>query len=381
MWIGQGVDVLSICSPSWRAWFATRRLMCITQKRSARIVTLVSGTGIVSRGAVAWLCALFAVTTAQAQVLLPISPLEFDAPVLPPQFMVAAPWSMREPALLPPHTLEEKDRAHGGREYRLEVGAAYQDVSGTFGSLNLGNGQTGAIDFAGDVKTVQAHLSVTGDDAVFFGAMGLYEEMDFKSFVQNRAGVAPYGKWVVPVNSRVGFNLVGMIYYCDNSVDSRLSSRQFTGYSSRGAGVSAALHFDAREVFRSVTLEQGGVGNIQPVGSLAFSYQHQSDDAERQVVYQQRVVDEAGAQRVLRLSGNIGTRLRERSIVMIAAEYVSDQSDYGGALQSAADHYTTLGATVARLFARSWRLTGGATRVFGHDVDVSTWHLNIENTF
>ena len=381
MWLGQGVDVLSICSKSRRALFANRRMKCKTHLRPALAESLVNGACMILRGAVFWLCALFAVTTARAQVLLPISPLQFDAPVLPPQFMLAAPWSMREPSLLPPHTLEEKSRAQGGREHRLEFGAAYQDVSGTFGSLNLGNGQTGAIDFAGDVKTVQAHVSVTGDNAIYFGAMGLYEELDFKSFVQNRAGVMPYGKWTVPVNSRVGFNLVGMVYYCDSSVDSRLSARQFTGYSSRGAGVSAALHFDAREVFRAVSVEQGGVGNIQPVGSVALSYQHQSDDAERQVVYQQRVVDEVGAQRVLRLSGNIGTRLRERSIVMIAGEYVSDQSDYGGSLQSAGDHYSTLGGTVARLFARSWRLTGGVTRVFGHDVAVSSWHLNIENTF
>lgn len=320
------------------------------------------------------------ISTVHAQVVLPVSELKYDAPVLPPTLWATTAMVTRHLALLPGQTLLDKSVEQQHRPYNINAELNYQKTAGDFGQLNLGNSNVSAIHFDGDVYAGYVEFSAQRDD-LQLGAVGAYESFDLAGFAQQRVGVMPYAKWLLPIGSETSFNFVGTLYYYDNDVTSHLAPRTFAAYRTLGASVSAALQFDTRYTYKAVTVMQDSPGWYSYMGSLALTLQMQSDDAERQVVYQQDVVDEVRDQRLLILAGNIGARLYERTAMMLVGELGKDMSHYDGTLSSAADHYTRLSWKITRTLSPRWSVQAGIGKTFSHDVDVTEMRLSTSANF
>lgn len=327
------------------------------------------------RNAVTLACAMVAATAVQAQVILPVSALNYDAPTLPPMLWPTTDTVTRDLALLPGRTLIEKNADQQQPPYTVGVVGDYRKTAGNFGQINLGNSNINPIGFDGDVSALHVDLEMQRDD-LLFGVQGVYEELDISGFAQRRQGLMPYGQWLMPINPQLSFNLLGTLYYFDNKVDSRLAPRTFSDYRTLGGSVSAALHFDTRYTYKAVTVAQNSPGWYSLMGSMAMTLQVQSDDAHRDVVDDQNVVEEVRDQRLLIFAGNAGVRLYERTALMLVGEYGQDLSRYGGALTSADSNFAKLALTLTRTLSPTWNVQAGLGRAFGHDVQETAFHLS-----
>lgn len=322
---------------------------------------------------------LVLVTSAQGQVVLPISSLQYDAPTLPPSLWPTTPWVARDLALLPVRTLEQKNAEQYQRPYHISVRGEYQDVSGTFGRLTLNNTTAADVSFEGDNYSSSILLS-TKKDSLDFGAISAYEAFDLSSFSQQRLGIMPYVRWMTPLGQRTSLNLLSVIYYFNNTVDSHLAPREFSDYSTMGAGLSAALHFDTRYAYKAVSIARDTASDMTYVGSVAMTLQVQSDDAKREVVYQQNVVDEVDKQQLLVLAGNVGVRLQDRAAIVLAGEYGSDLSDYDGSLSDVDSNFMRVSLKYIRTLSADWNIQGGVSRVCDYDVEVTGIQISLSTT-
>jgi hypothetical protein len=325
---------------------------------------------------------LLAAPLAQSQVVVPIAGLKYDAPVLPPTLWATTVVVTRELALLPLRTLAEKANSAFDRPYRWEVLGGYQRPSGQFGSITVDNGSDGVrpISFQGDVYSAQ--LRFAGQwQALSFGLIGGFDDIDVQSFAQQRLGAMPYGRWTIPLGTRVRLSLLGTFNYFDNQLDSHLAPREFSDYASVGGSFSVALHFDTETAYRAVTVTEDGRGSVSLMGSVALTYHLQSDDAKRQVVYQQTVADEVDNQRLTVIAGNIGMRIGENTAMMIEGEYATDLSDYGGSLTAVDDGYGRVNISLKRTIGSVWEFNGNIGRTVGHDVDVSEVLVSVARAF
>lgn len=320
-----------------------------------------------------------AMTNVHGQVVLPISPLQYDAPSLPPSLWPATNIVTRDLALLPVKTLEDKNSEQYQLPYHFNFAGAYRDAQGNFGRLTLANSTAADISFDGDIYSGSFDFS-TQRDTLLLGAMVSYEDLDLSSFSQQRAGIMPYGRWMIPLSQRTSFNVLGTLYYFHNSVDSRMAPRVFADYSTLGASLSAALHFDTRYAYKAVTVAQDSPGGWSYIGSVAVTLHVQNDDAEREVVFQQNVVDEVSKQQLLVLAGNVGVRLQERTAIVLMGEYGSDRSHYDGSLNDTDDDYLRISFKFTRTLSADWSVQGGVGRVLGHDVEVTDLHVSVSTT-
>lgn len=315
-----------------------------------------------------------------AQVVLPITVLNYDASVLPPQLWPTTHIVTRDLALLPAMSLQEKSRSQYHLPYRVGVSANYRDTSGTFGQLNLGAQTLDDVSLEGDVVGSQIDFSLPRDD-VTLGVQLSAEKLDLQSANQKRYGLMPYGRWLIPLNQRSAVSLLGTLYYFSNDVESRMAPRSFSDYDTVGASISATLQFDTRHAYKAVSVGESAGSGRSLFGSIAATLHVQSDDAKREVVYQGRIVDEVDDQRLVILGANVGTRLGDRTTVAAECEYAFDFSDYEGSLSAADDRYGRVVLEATQLLSPEWRLRGGIGQSFGHQVDVTDFHINASMAF
>jgi len=117
------------------------------------------------------------------------------------------------------------------------------------------------------------------------------------------------------------------------------------------------------------------------MGSVAMTYQLQFDNADREMVFQQNVVNEVDDQRLFILAGNIGVRVYEKTAVMLLGEYGVDLSYYEGTFKEASDTYTRLSVKLTHTISSQWQLHGGMGRLFNHDVEVTEIHVSTSIRF